>query len=393
METLDFLRPAWAEIDTTALRNNFRAVRALAEQNAPGPVYLAAVVKADAYGHGVLEVARILLKEGADSLAVATIPEGLKLRQAGIGAPIMVLGICPEEAFPLAIENDLTVPISSLDQAIALSNAAEERAREALSKGSDRPSPVLFFLVTDTGMGRIGLNPERDFETACQILSLPGIRCGGTFTHLSMADEGAIGRMHTEKQFAAFESFLSRLRAEGLDPGLPSVGNSAALLDYPGRCIGLSRPGIILYGYHPAGQAGSLPIPLTPVMSVRARLTLVKSVPAGTPIGYGGTFVTKRETVVGTVPVGYADGYPRSVSGKGFVLMDGQKVPIIGRICMDQFMIDLTDCPGVTAGDEVILLGQSGDASITADDIASWADTISYEILCGLGMRLGRRYL
>ncbi len=404
----ELLRPAWAEIDTQALIRNFRSIRRHTGPNAT----FAAVVKADGYGHGMLEVSRLLVREGAEWLAVATIPEGLKLREIGIGVPILVLGLSPADAFPGALEADLTLPISSLPQALALAEAAKDVRRKRSSKGILRPAPVPFFLVLDTGMGRIGLHAGVDFGTpggakaadsslteaafreACAILSLDGIACAGVFSHFADADDpGEMGTAYTNRQFAAFRSFTDRLKAEGYDPGILSIANSGAILDYPETTNGLCRPGIILYGYHPAGKGAKSPIDLTPVMSVRARLTLVKTVPAGTAIGYGSTYVTDRETVIGTVPVGYADGYPRLLSNRGAVLIRGRKAPIVGNVCMDQFMVDLTGIPEAAEGDTVTLLGTDGALSVTADDIASGAETISWEILCGLGQRLERIYL
>ncbi len=404
----DRLRPAWAEIDTQALIRNFRAIRGHA---GPGATF-AAVVKADGYGHGMLETSRLLVREGAEWLAVATIPEGLALREIGIGVPILVLGLSPAESFPVALEADLTLPISSLAQAESLAKAAREAAAKKIAKGDANPAPVPFFLVLDTGMGRIGLHAGADFGSAngpkgadrklteaafreaCAILSLEGIACAGVFSHFADADDpGEKGLAYTNRQFAAFRSFTDRLKAEGFDPGILSIANSGAILSYPETTNGLCRPGIILYGYHPAGRGAKSPIPLSPVMSVRARLTLVKTVPAGTAIGYGSTFVTDRETAIGTVPVGYADGYPRLLSNRGVVLIRGKKAPIVGNVCMDQFMVDLSAIPDAAEGDIVTLLGTDGGLSVTADDIAIEARTISWEILCGLGQRLERIYL
>ncbi|MBR5741371.1 MAG: alanine racemase [Firmicutes bacterium] len=398
----ELLRPAWAEIDTAALIENFRRIRRHA---GPGATF-AAVVKADGYGHGMLEVSRLLVREGAERLAVATIPEGMKLREIGIGVPILVLGLSPAETFPFALEADLTLPISSLAQARALADAARLIAAKKTAKGDATPAPVPFFLVLDTGMGRIGLHAGADFGTAaetelteaafreaCAILSLEGLKCEGIFSHLADADDRTEkGVAYTKRQLSAFRRFTDRLAAEGFDPGILSIANSGAILDYPETTDGLCRPGIILYGYHPAGKGAESPFPLIPVMSVRARLTLVKTVPAGTAIGYGSTFVTDRETVIGTVPVGYADGYPRLLSNRGAVLIRGRKAPIVGNVCMDQFMVDLSGIPDAAEGDTVTLLGTDGGLSITADDIASEAETISWEILCGLGQRLERIY-
>ena len=385
------LRPAWAEIDTTALRNNFRAVREWDKQKTGGAAQFAAIVKADAYGHGMLEVAHLLLKEGADWLAVATIPEGMLLRKDGIGAPILILGLCPSETFSYALEHNLTLPISSLDQAKALAETAKQLTEKETSRGG-KPVCAPFFLVMDSGMGRIGLRPEA-IDEACAILALPGITCTGIFTHFAESDDPSEKSVaFTQKQIAGFRDFVSKLKEKGYDPGILSLANSGACLDYPEVCMGLNRPGIILYGYHPMGPDGKSPIPLTPVMSVKAKLTLVKRVPAGTPIGYGCAYVTDKETLVGTVPVGYADGYPRQLSNKGAVLVNGKRCPIIGNVCMDQFMIDLSAVPKAKAWDEVVLLGTDGGEAIDADEIAREADTISFEILCGLGQRLERFY-
>ncbi|MBE6036191.1 MAG: alanine racemase [Clostridiales bacterium] len=398
------LRPAWVEIDTEALRRNFRAIKARAEENAAGnPVAVAAVVKANAYGHGSVEVSRILLEEGAAILAVATVLEGLELREAGISAPIMVLGLTTEDTFPAALEAGLILPVSGLQQAETLAAAARSMGGRADGAAADSKSGAAdgaarsafggapYFLALDTGMSRIGLPAgEAGLEEARAILSLEGICCMGIFSHLAAADEA--DPSYTQLQSQRFRRFTDALKADGLCPRILSLSNSAAIMDHPGIAFDLCRPGIILYGHYPSEEVNKDVLALQPAMSVKSRITHLKTVPAGTAVSYGCTFVTERETVLATIPVGYADGYPRLLSNKGQILVNGQFAPIVGRVCMDQFMADVTHIPGVKAGDEAVLLGTQGENRISAEDIAALTGTINYEVLCDFGLRLKRIY-
>lgn len=390
------LRPAWAEIDTEALRRNFRAIQARANGHvADGNAAIAAVVKADGYGHGAVEVSRILLEEGAAMLAVSTVPEAMELRKAGITAPIMLLGLTSDETFPAALKAGLVLPVSSVEQAEALAGAWKAHAYTAAAEQSGMAPSLAggapFFLVLDTGMSRIGLpSNETGLQRARTILAMEGLQCVGLFSHLAAADER--DHSYTQMQLDRFLWFTGALKEDGICPKILSLANSAAILEYPDTCFGLCRPGIILYGHYPSADVHKEALPLAPIMSVKSRITFLKTVPAGTAVSYGCTFVAEKDTVLATIPVGYADGYPRLLSNKGKVLIGGQFAPIAGRVCMDQFMVDVTHIPGVKAGDEVVLLGTQGEKEITAEEIASLSDTICYEILCGLGLRLERIY-
>lgn len=379
-------RSAWIEIDLQALRENFANIRALL----PPATQIVAVVKANAYGHGAVRVARCLLAEGASRLAVATLDEALELRAAGIDAPIMLLGACGNapEVWRLAAAEQIIVPLYSLAM-------AEQASRAAQAEG--RPLPAQ--LVLDSGMGRIGMQPTAEaVQEALAIARLPGLRLDGMFSHFAAADE--LDKSHSERQLAVYQQFAAALAAAGLELPLLNIANSAALMEMPAARLGMVRAGIILYGYYPSAEVERGLLRLRPVLSIKARLTHIKWVPAGTPISYGCTFVTDRPSLIGTVPVGYADGWRRALSNRGQVLLAGRRAPIVGRVCMDQFMVDLTEVAAQTgldaaalAAEEVVLLGEQGGECIDAEEIAARLDTISYEVLSALLPRLPRIYL
>ena len=368
-------RPAWVEVDLAALRANFAEIRRVV-----GPDYpITAVVKADAYGHGAVEVARCLLAEGAVCLAVATLGEALELKSELGAVPIMLLS-------PLlggvgqAVRQQIILPVFSLAMAEEVNDVAARLGVYA---------PVQ--LVLDTGMGRIGLaDTAAARDEALQIAALPNLRVVGVFSHFAAADEA--DKTYAEQQLAVFNRFTAALAAAGVDVPCKHIANSAALLEMPHTRQDMVRAGIALYGYYPSYEVRREILQLTPVMSVKARLTWVKTVPAGTAVSYGRTFVTERETKIATVPLGYADGWSRLNSNNGYVLVGGRRAPIIGRVCMDQFMLDVT---GIEAGvgDEAVLLGAQGAEMIAADEIAARIGTISYEVLSSLLPRLPRIYL
>ena len=369
-------RPTWVEVDLDAIAHN---VRILAQRAAPAQ--LMAVVKADGYGHGAVMVARTALAHGARRLAVAVVEEGVHLRQSAIACPILVMGWTPPWQYGLALRYDLELAISSEDEARALAETARREGRK-----------VRVHVKIDTGMGRLGLrwDQPRLVETIARLMALGGLEVAGIFTHLATADDPEAAL--TEDQLSRFARVLQALEGRGLRPGLRHVANSAALLRLPGARYDLVRPGIALYGLEPFPGAVAA-FGLQPALAWKTRVALVKEVPPGTPISYGATFVTRRRSRIATLPVGYADGLRRALSNRGQVLVGGRRAPIVGRVCMDQVMVDVTDAGPVAVGDEVVLIGRQGDERITADEMAAWMDTIGYEVVTGIGRRVPRIYL
>ncbi len=339
-----------------------------------------AVVKADAYGHGAFETAVCCLENGADCLAVANIDEALSLRHKGIRVPILILGDTLPERFRDVAENDITQTIYSRERAEALSE-------ESLRLG--RISRV--HIKTDTGMGRIGFfADEASVDEITEISRLKGISLEGIFTHFATAD--AADKNYTLLQAERFEYMCGALEKRGLKL-MRHCSNSAAILDMlPRLGFDMVRAGIILYGCYPSDEV-SRSIDIRPVMSVRSYISHIKTVLPGDSISYGRTFVAKSPMTIATIPVGYADGYMRSLSNKGRIIVNGSYAPIVGRICMDQFMADLSHIPDAKVGDEAVLMGKQGALSVDADEIASLAGTISYEILCDVSKRVPRVYI
>jgi alanine racemase len=363
-------RPTVATIDLGALSHNFSEVT-----RRIGGRKVLAVVKAQAYGHGAVPVSRRLVELGASMLGVALVEEGRDLRDAGITAPILVMGpVFPEQAEAI-VRLHLTPVIFTHVLADALSHAA---------LACDRNVPV--HVKIDTGMGRVGIIPEEAAGFIAGILKLKGITIEGLMTHFSDADL-------RDKQFATvqmdrFESLVRSLEEQGLSVALRHAANSAAVLAYDRALFTMVRPGLMLYGYDPLERSSGAD--LRPVLSLVSRIAFLKKVPAGTPISYGRTFVTERESRIATIPIGYADGYSRALSNKGEAIVRGRRVPVVGRVCMDMTMLDVTDVPQALVGDEVVLIGRQGKERITADDIAAGTGTIAYEVLCGIGGRVPR---
>ena len=369
------LRPTWVEIDLDAIAHNLRQLQQVA-----APAQLMAVVKADGYGHGAVMVARTALAHGARRLAVAMVEEGVHLRQSAIACPVLVLGWTPPEQYGLALRYDLELTVSSEAEARALAEAARREGRRAK-----------IHLKIDTGMSRLGLRASdpRLGEVAARIAALGNLEIVGVYTHLATADDPASPL--TGRQLAAFEEALHVLARHGVRPLLRHAANSAALLRLPGARFDLVRPGIALYGLE-AFPGAVERFGLRPALAWKTRVALVKEVPAGTPVSYGATHVTSRPSRIATLPVGYADGLRRVLSNRGRVLVNGRRVPIVGRVCMDQVMVDVTDAGPVAVGDEVVLLGTQGGERITADEMAGWMDTIGYEVVTGIGRRVPRIY-
>ena len=366
----------WAQIDLDALKYNFNNIRAALK---PG-VKVMSVIKADAYGHGVKECAKTLLECGTDAFAVATASEALELRRAGFDTPTLILGAVAKEEFPSLVKNDITLNISDKESAKALSEAA---------KKADKT--VKIHIKADTGMSRLGFKTDGDIScTVSDILEismLPNIEIEGIFSHFACADEE--DPEYTRMQFERFCSLTKALEAAGLKIPIKHIANSAAIIMYPETHLDMVRPGIILYGYYPSECVDKSVISLEPVMSVKSRVTLVKEAEKGVGVSYGKVYITEGKTKIATVPIGYADGYPRALLKKAKMEAGGGIVPVIGRICMDQCMIDVTNVNNIEIGDEVTVFG---NGKITADDIAKWLGSISYEVLCLVARRVPRIY-
>ena len=370
MPLLDPYRPTWAEIDLLALSANLRAVR-----NRVGKLPVLAVVKADAYGHGAAGVARALERDGVESLGVALPEEGIELRRAGVSAPILVLGgFTPAQAEAI-LQHRLVPAIYRPDQIDALSRAASARGVQAA-----------VHLKIDSGMGRLGVPPEDVPGFASILARAPSIRVTGAFSHLAVADDPA--DPFTRRQIDLLQRSLEAARERGLRPEEIHLANSAAILDHPPAWLSLVRPGLVLYGYPPSAKM--TPLEVRPVLSLKTRIIYIKDVAAGTSLGYGRTFVAPRPTRVASLALGYDDGLPRLASNRGHVLLRGRPAPIVGRISMDLTTVDVTDVPGAALGDEVTVIGGTGAERIGADRIAAWAETIPWEILCGIGSRVPR---
>lgn len=375
---------AWLEIDLDAIRHNTQEIRKHTSRQAE----IIGVVKADGYGHGAVEVSRCILENGVTRLAVSQLDEAIQLRQHGITAPILLLS----DLEPERTEGLLAYDVA---QIVFTREFAEDLSKKATALGKI----AKIHIKLDTGMGRVGFRAEEPatVEEILAISQLPGLCIEGIFTHFAVSDEdGATEVAYTKQQFALFQQVCDALDARGLHIPFRHVANSAAILRYPEMHLDGVRAGIILYGFHPSEVTRTI-MDLHPAMTFKARLTSVKKVPAGTSLSYGCTYTTKRESVIATVPVGYADGYFRALSNKASVLIHGARVPICGRVCMDQFMVDVTDLVAcgqdILVGDEVVLMGHQGEESISAEELADLCDTINYEVICSPGKRVPKRYL
>ena len=362
----------YVKIDLDIIRSNFEAVA----KKTGVPVM--AIVKADAYGHGAVQVARLL--EGKCAFfGVSSMLEALELRQAGLKTPILILGQTPVSAFPLAIREGIRPTIFHYDSAVALSEAAREVGMEAP-----------FHFAVDTGMSRIGFQATEESADICaRIACLPGLKPEGIFSHFATADCADLSRSRVQAK--RFDAFCAMLEARGIHVPIRHMNNSAGLMNFDSH-YEMVRSGIVTYGLYPSEEVAPELLPLEPALTWHSRVTHVKTLEPGREISYGGTFVTARPTVVATIPVGYADGYRRSLSGKFYVLIHGKRAPILGRICMDQMMVDVTDIPDVRLNDRVVLVGRDGEEVITMEAIAAAADSFNYEFVCGISRRVPRLY-
>ncbi len=366
----------YAEIDLDALDHNVREIR----KYIGGGVKLCCVIKANAYGHGAIEVAQFLEEGRTDWFAVSSVDEALELRWAGIEKPILVLGTTFAAQYETAVRHHITLTIYTEDAARTLSDAAVRCGMRAN-----------IHIKLDTGMSRIGFEmSEASADAICRIAGLPNLKIEGLFTHFACADMR--GREPTLRQLDQYLEMVRVLKRRGIEIPLKHCANSAGIMAYREAHMDMVRAGIMLYGLYPSEEISHDSVDLRPVMSLKSRVAYIKTVPAGTPVSYGGTYVTDRETVLATVPVGYADGYFRSLSGIGRVLIHGQEAPIRGRICMDQFMVDVTGIEDVCAGDAVVLVGRDGDHRLCAEEVADLAGSFNYELVCEVGRRVPRVY-
>ncbi len=366
--------PTIVEIDLSAIRSNFAVVK---KRVAPECKILA-VVKADAYGHGAVEVARLLVSEGAAFLGVAFIEEAAKLRHAGVGAPILVMGGLLEEMVDAVAELRLAAAVSTPELLRALDQA-----------GRRHNTAVGVHIKVDTGMGRLGSTPAEAPSLVQEAMRCDGVRVEGLMTHFAEADLD--NPAYAELQMERFRSVIQALESRAIRIPHVHAANSAAVLRFDPPPFSMVRPGIMIYGCRPSPTFVT-PETLIPALTLKTRIVQLRSMPVGTPISYGRTFVTTRPSRIAVLPIGYADGYDRLLSNNAEVLIGGEPCPVVGRVCMDMTMVDVTAVPGVAIGDEVVLIGSQGNRKITAEDLAAKSQTIVYEVLCGIGERVPREY-
>ena len=365
-------RPTICGIDHEALRSNLRQIR----DKVGSCVKILCMVKANGYGHGATEISPTLARAGADAFGVATLEEAVQLREAGIQAPLIVLaGVFPAQ-LDTFVEYKLTPVVHDLISLKALDRESSRRQVE-----------LRVHLKIDTGMGRLGFLAAEADQWIAAIKQAESLHIQGVFSHFSHAE--SVQGDYTQKQLEIFKRVLGQLRSAGVIPDLVHLANSAATITLPAAYFDMVRPGLMLYGVYPSPNMKEQ-INLKPVLSWKTKILQLKNVPSGTSVSYGQTYVTECESLIATLPMGYADGYPRFLSNRGEALVRGQRARIAGRVCMDLTMIDVTDIRNVRQGDEVVLLGRQGGAEISADEIAAWANTISYEILTSIGTRVPR---
>lgn len=368
-------RPTRILIDLGAIEHNYFKIR----EKVPLDTRMLAVVKADAYGHGAVEVSRTLEALGCDMLGVALCEEGIELRNAGICLPVIVLSGVYKGQWKEIIEHNLTPVLFDIDLAHDLNDLSLRFNKK-----------VKIHVKIDTGMGRLGLLPYEIAAFFKELNTLRGIELEGVLSHFAEADEE--DKEFSKEQIKRFEEAIRLIESSGINIPMKHIANSAGIVSLPSSGFNLVRPGIMLYGSYPAEDFKSR-IDLSPAMKLLTRIEHLKSVPKGFPVSYGRTFVTDRKSLIATIPIGYGDGYLRSFSGKADVLVKGKRAPVIGRVCMDLTMVDVTDIPDVKMGDDVVLMGKDGNEEITAEELANYAGTIPYEIYCSFNQRVPREYV
>ena len=370
------MRPVWAEINLDTIATNTKNIKKLV-----GDKELIAIVKADCYGHGAVDVVPTLLENGASRLAVAMLTEAIELRENNINAPIVILGYTPLYLGEELINYDIEQTVYDLDYAKELSKIALSFNKKAK-----------IHIAIDTGMGRIGFLPGDDtVKTINEVYNLEGLEVIGIYSHFSTSDEK--DKSYANEQLFKFKKVMADLKALGIEIPLKHISNSGAIIDMPETYLNGVRPGIILYGYYPSKEVSNDNLSVKPALTLKAKVAHVKELHKDMYISYGKTFKTNKKTIVATLPIGYGDGYPRALSENAKVIVNGKFASILGRICMDQCMIDVTDIENVKTGDEVIILGGEGDLKFNADDMAEALGTINYEILCRIKSRIPRVYI
>ncbi|SJZ77112.1 alanine racemase [Selenihalanaerobacter shriftii] len=376
MKSYKNLRPVWAEIDLDNIGHNISEFKNKLEDD----TLLTVVVKADGYGHGAVQVAKTALHHGTDRLAVAILDEAIELREAGLKkVPLLILGWTPKESAAEVVKHDLIQTVYNYENVSALNKEAAKLNKK-----------VKVHVKVDTGMGRIGLEPDEAVDFVKRIKKLSNIVVEGIYTHFAVAD--AEDKNYTYEQFAKFTKVITDLEDEGIDIPIKHSANSAAFLDLPETHLDMVRLGIITYGLWPSKQVQQR-VDLKPGMRLKARIAYIKDVPKGTDISYGRTYTTESESKIATLPLGYEDGYNRLLSSNNEVLVNGKRVPVVGRVCMDQFMIDVSEIDSVEIGDEVTLIGKNGEEEITATEVADRIETINYEVVCMVSKRIPRVYV
>lgn len=378
----NILRRTWAEIDLDNVEYNFNLIKMSLNDN----VKTMCVIKADAYGHGAIQLAEIYHKLGCEWFAVSNLEEAIQLRKAGFKQDILILGYTNPQCADLLHKYNITQTVFSAEFADKLNSEAVKHNVK-----------LNVHMKVDTGMTRIGFyaHDEVDIDSACDLMEktakLPNLNFTGIFTHFAVADE-INGKQFTEHQFNIFNRVIENLAKRSITFELRHCCNSAAIMLYPHMHLDMVRPGIILYGLSPSPELKKY-WDFKPVMSLKTIISLVKSVPKNVPVSYGGTYMTKSVTKIATAAIGYADGYPRIASNKAQMLVNGKRVSLIGRVCMDQLMLDVTDIDGIEEGDTVTIFGNDGEQRISIDELAEIAETINYEIVCDIGKRVARVYL
>jgi alanine racemase len=382
--------PTWAEIDLQAITHNLREVSRII----PAKTQIMAVVKANGYGHGAVPSAEAALRGGAQILAVARMHEGVELRDAGIKEPILVFGYTSSQDIQELLHYNLIQTVYSLDMAQSLSSAASSLGKK-----------LEVHIKIDTGMGRLGFVPHNllyntnsgqksnngALREVLAVNRLSGLQVTGLYTHFACADSR--DKTSASSQLRIFKQFVAELNKQGLNQLQLHAANSAAIIDIPEAHLDMVRPGIMLYGLYPSRDVNTNRVDLKPALALKARVAMVKEVAPGFKVSYGSTFITTRQTKIAAVAIGYADGYSRLLSSKGVMLVQGVRAPVVGRVCMDQTMLDVGHIPGVESGDEVVVIGRQGEECISADELADAAQTINYEIVSALTSRVQRSYL
>ncbi len=368
----------YARIDLDAIAYNMEQMK----QRIDGHTQIMAVIKTDAYGHGAVQVAQMLEKyEYIWGFAVATLDEAVVLRVEGIKKPILVLGCIFPDQYMEMLDNDIRMNVYTEDMAKEISNMARREGKTAY-----------LHIKLDTGMGRLGFSiTEESVDAIASISKLPSVRMEGVFTHFAKADER--DKTFTKKQMKEFEYMTKRLKEKGVSFSYEHCANSAAIIDVPEAKFDIVRAGISTFGLYPSEEVDKEAVHLKPALALKSHVAFVKEIEEGTPVSYGGTFVAERKMKIATIPVGYGDGYPRALSGVGYVLIRGRKAPILGRICMDQFMVDVTDIDGVSFGDKVTLIGRDGNEYISVEMLGELSGRFNYEFICDLGKRIPRVYV